>query len=83
LAKDEYVVRYLRGLYEAEGSFSLHAKTYTHKFEFTNLNQSMLTNVFRLMKYLGFHPHCDERRVQLSRKEEVVDAMKLLEFRKY
>lgn len=83
LAKDEYVVRYLRGLYEAEGSVSFHAKTYTHKLEFANLNQSMLANVFRLMKGLGFHPHRDERRVQISRKDEVMGAIKLLEFRKY
>jgi len=83
LAKDEYVVRYLRGLYEAEGSTSHHPKTYTHKLEFANLNQSMLANVYRLMRRLGFHPHRDERRVQISREEEVANAIALLEFRKY
>jgi DNA-binding transcriptional regulator WhiA len=74
LANDEYVVRYLRGLYEAEGSTSFHAKTYTHKFEFANLNQSMLANVYRLMKKLDFHPHIDKTRVGISRKKEVVDV---------
>ena len=83
LAKDEYVVRYLRGLYEAEGSASFHSKTYTHKLEFSNLNESMLQNVFRLMKRLGFHPHRDMKRVQISRKDEVVKAITLLQFRKY
>ena len=83
LAKDEYVVRYLRGLYEAEGSVSHHPKTYTHKFEFANVNQSMLANVYRLMSRLGFHPHRDRKKVQISRKEEVANAIKLLEFRKY
>lgn len=83
LAKDEYVVRYLRGLYEAEGSTSFHAKTYTHKLDFANANQSMLANVYRLMKRLGFHPHRDETRVQISRREEVVNAIALLHFRDY
>ncbi|MDO8520995.1 MAG: LAGLIDADG family homing endonuclease [bacterium] len=83
LAKDEYVVRYLRGLYEAEGSAMFHKGTSTHKFSFSNFNKSMLDNVFRLMRRLGFHPHRDHKRVQISRKEEVARAAELLQFRRY
>ena len=78
-----YVVRYLRGLYEAEGSLSHHEPTCTHKLNFSNMNASMLKNVFSLMYRLGFHPHRDAKRVQLSRKEEVRQAVELLQFRKY
>ncbi len=78
-----YIKRYLRGLYEAEGSYSVHLPTSTHKFNFANTNQSILKNVIKLLTVLGFSPHWDSRRVQLSRKSEVERAIKELEFRKY
>lgn len=81
--KREYVIRYLRGLYEAEGSFCVHEPTYTHKFLFANRNVSMLGNVFNLMQSLGFHPYKTKDQVQISRKEEVYRAMKVLGFREY
>ena len=83
LENRDYVVRYLRGLYEAEGSLSHHEPTYTHKLSFSNLNASMLENVYSLMVSLGFHPSKDTKRVQISRKEEVQQAVELLQFRKY
>lgn len=78
-----FVVRYLRGLYEAEGSFSVHKPTSTYKASFSNTNESMLGNVFRLAKKLGFHPHRDKLRVQISRKKEVLEFLELIQFRKY
>lgn len=78
-----FIVRYLRGLYEAEGSFCVHKPTYTYKFLFSNRNTSMLSNVSMLLKKLGFHPHTSHDQVQLSRKEEVLQAKELMEFRKY
>lgn len=83
LKNQEYVIRYLRGLYEAEGSFCVHEPTYTHKFLFANRNVSMLDNVLSLMQGLGFHPHMSKDQVQISRKEEVYRAMKVLGFREY
>ncbi len=83
LENPDYVVRYLRGLYEAEGSVSHHEPTYTHKLDFSNTNLSILENVYRLMITLGFHPTKGEKRVQISRKEEVRRAVELLHFRKY
>lgn len=83
LADKKYVVRYLRGLYEAEGSVSYHKPTYTHKFNFSNSNQSLLKNVYQLMSQLGFRVNLNKTRVQISRKSEVEMAAKLLRFRKY
>jgi len=83
LGKKSYIVRYLRGLYEAEGSHSIHKATYTYKVQFANRNVSMLENVFRLVLKLGFHPHGGRDMVQLSRKEEVFRFLNLIRFRKY
>lgn len=43
----------------------------------------MLKNVVKLLKMLGLSPHHDSLRVQISKKEQVVRAVKLLEFREY
>lgn len=85
LKNDKYVVRYLRGLYEAEGSHCVHLPTSTYKFLFSNMNESMLKNVYMLMERLGFHPHMSKgnNSVQISKKEEVSRAISLLSFRKY
>lgn len=80
---DKNIVRYLRGLYEAEGSHSIHKPTHTYKVFFTNRNESMLKNVFRLVKKLGFHPHLSLNHVQISKKKEVFDFLELIQFRKY
>jgi intein/homing endonuclease len=80
---NSFMIRYLRGLYEAEGSFCTHKPTYTYKFLFSNHNKSMRANVFKGMVSLGFHPHMSPHQVQISRKEEVYRAMKVLSFRKY
>lgn len=79
----KYIVRYLRGLYEAEGSFCVHRPTCTYKLFFTNSNKSMLNNVFCLIKKLGFHPHRSKNQIQISRRAEVYRAIKILKFRKY
>ena len=85
LENKEYIVRYLRGLYEAEGSYCVHAQTSTYKLFFSNKNESMMKNVFMLMKSLGFHPHRSQSNhsIQISRKTEVEKALGLLQFRIY
>lgn len=81
----DFILRYLRGLYEAEGSFCVHLPTSTYKLLFSNRNESMLTNVFYLMQILGFHPHWTRSNfmIQISKKDEVLGAVKLLKFRLY
>ena len=83
ISNKKYIVKYLRGLYEAEGSFSVHKATYTYKLQFSNRNVSMLENVFRLNIQLGFHPHRSKNMIQLSMKAEVLSFIDLIEFRKY
>jgi DNA-binding transcriptional regulator WhiA len=83
LKNKQYIVRYLRGLYEAEGSFNVHKPTYTYKFIFTNTNQTLLDNVYNLMKKIGFHPHKSKKQIQISKKDEVYKAVETLKFRKY
>lgn len=83
LSNKEFIVRYLRGLYEAEGSHSIHKPTSTYKLFFSNRNESLLKNVFSLLKQLDFHPHMRYCDVQVSRKAEVVRLIELLQFRKY
>ncbi|MDB5237159.1 MAG: hypothetical protein JWL88_261 [Parcubacteria group bacterium] len=79
----KYRIRFLRGLYEAEGSLSFHPGTYTHKFIFTNMNPYLLDIVFGLVSDLGFHPHRTSRDIQVSRKAEVQKLADLLQFRHY
>lgn len=83
LKNKEFMIRYLRGLYEAEGSFCVHRPTYTYKFFFSNRNSSMISNVCLLLKKLGFHPHVSNDNVQISKKDEVYRALELFRFRKY
>jgi hypothetical protein len=83
LNNKDYIVRYLRGLYEAEGCLCVHKPTYTYKFLFANRNVSMLDNVERLLKKLGFHPHRSKCQIQISKKDEVFLARDVLGFRKY
>ena len=83
ISNKKYIVRYLRGLYEAEGSHSIHKAIYTYKVQFSNRNLSLLNNVFKLVTKLGFHPHRSKDMIQLSRKEEVLNFIELIQFRKY
>ena len=78
-----YQIRFLRGLYEAEGWLCYHPPTYTHKLAFTNLNQSLNAIVYSLLVGLEFHPHTTYDTVQVSRKAEVQNLKDLLQFRDY
>jgi len=83
LKNRDYLIRYLRGLYEAEGSFCVHKPTYTYKFLFGNRNKSLLGNVYRGLRKLGFHPHKSKYQIQVSKKEEVYRIKDLIKFRQY
>ena len=79
----KYTIRYLRGLYEAEGSHCVHKKTCTYKLFFSNTNESLLLVVFLLVKRLGYHPHLSKNKVQVSSKDEVQKLKNLIQFRNY
>ena len=78
-----YRLAFLRGLYETDGWLAHHEPTYTHKFAFSNVNQSLLDVAYELVAGLGFHPHRTRTSVQVSRKNEVAKLSKIVHFREY
>lgn len=84
IRKDKaYTIRFLRGLYEAEGCIAHHAGTYTHKLIFANTNQFLLALVAELVRNLGFTVSISTTKVQVSRKLEVQNLADLIQFRRY
>lgn len=81
--RKEFKIRFLRGLYEAEGSECHHLPTSTHKLFFANRNPALLTLVTELVRELGFTTSTGKDRVQVSRQKEVQNLVNLLEFRNY
>lgn len=79
----EYTIRYLRGLYEAEGSFCIHKPTSTYKFLFSNRNGYLLDIVYYGMQRLGFKINKSGFKVQISKKDDVFKAISLIGFRRY
>ncbi len=81
--KQEFVTAWLKGLFEAEASLSIHKPTYTYNFSFSNRNPSLLRNVRECLARLGFHPEVRSNAIRLRRKEEVEKFRKLIKFREY
>lgn len=75
--------KFLRGLFEAEGSFCVHKPTSTYKLLFSNKNDSLLKLVYDSLITLGFHANLSGYKVQISRKNEVYRSIEELQFRKY
>ncbi|MFA5098930.1 MAG: LAGLIDADG family homing endonuclease [Candidatus Paceibacterota bacterium] len=80
---NDYLVSFLRGLYEAEGSFCVHLPTSTYKIFFSNKNTSLLNIVYASLKKLGFKPNKSRYKIQISRKKEVYEFKNLINFRNY
>ncbi|MEK7533983.1 MAG: LAGLIDADG family homing endonuclease [Patescibacteria group bacterium] len=83
LGNKNYIVSLLKGLFEAEGSLSIHKKTCTYNFQFKNSNQSLLKTVADSLIYLGFHPEIRTNCTRLRRKKEVESFKYLIKFREY
>lgn len=79
----EYLIWYLKGLFEAEGSLSIHLPTCTYNFQFSNMNKKLLDNVGQSLVKLGFHPEYRKNSTRLRKKKEVKDFKKLIFFREY
>ncbi len=82
-ARRAYTIRFLRGLYEAEGYLCVHLPTCTHNFGFSNFNQHLLGIVARALRELEFHPEIRHNAIRVRRKSEVERLRKLLHFREY
>ncbi len=79
----EHSICFLRGLYEAEGSFCVHEPTSTYKMFFSNRNDSLLRIVYRMVTSLGFQANISSYKIQISRKAEVYEFKDLIRFRIY
>ena len=82
-ANKKFLIRYLKGLFEAEGSFSIHLPTSTYNFSFSNRNTSLLNDVEKALTSLGYHPERRTNAVRLRKKNEALAFEKLISFRKY
>lgn len=81
--KRVYMIKLLKGLFEAEGSLSIHKKTYTYNFQFKNINQSLLRTVTNGLIYLGYNPEVRIDSIRLRKRKEVDSFKNLIRFRQY
>ncbi len=77
------LVACLKGLFEAEGFYSVHEPTYTHNLGFSNRNSVLLDEVEQALAFLGFHPERISYAVRLRRKHEAARFVELIGFRSY
>ncbi len=80
---NDFLIWYLKGLFEAEGSLSIHLPSCTYNFAFSNRNGKLLDNVKRGLIKLGFHPEVRNNAIRLRKKAEVECFRKLICFREF
>lgn len=80
---NDFLIQTLKGLFEAEGSFSIHLRTYTYNLSFCNVNKGLLDEVEKALFYLGFHPERRPHAIRLRKKAEALTFEKLINFRRY
>jgi|SRR3989338_270488 len=78
-----FLINFIRGLFEAEGSLSVHLPTCTYNFQFSNKNASLLKCVRESLEVFGYHPEVRRVAVRLRKKAEVESFKKLINFRVY
>jgi hypothetical protein len=81
--KHEYLICALKGLFEADGSLSIHEPTYTYNFQFSNNNPSLLSEVEKGLRKLHLNPEVRSYAIRLRKKKEVKYFEELINFRKY
>jgi hypothetical protein len=80
---ERHLVRFLRGLYEAEAYLSIHLPTCTYNFGFVNTNPYLLKIVENALRRLEFHPEIRNNAIRVRRRAEVERLKNLLQFRQY
>jgi hypothetical protein len=81
--KRAFLISALKGLFEAEGSFSVHLKTCTYNFAFRNNNTSLLSEVKKALVLLGYHPEERVTAIRLRKREEALSFNELIKFRRF
>lgn len=79
----KYLIACLKGLFEADGSLSIHLPTYTYNLSFSNSNERLLKDVQEALVKLKLNPEVRYNAIRLRRKNEVKYFEKLINFRKY
>ncbi len=80
--KNEYLLACVKGLFEAEGSLSIHLPTCTYNFQFANSNQHLLAEMKRALELFGLHPEVRPKAVRLRKRHEVQYLEKLMDYHK-
>lgn len=76
-----YITNLLKGLFEAEGSLSIHLPTCTYNFQFKNNNSHLLNAVEKGLIILGYTPEVRKNAIRLRKKKEVESFRQLIDFR--
>lgn len=80
---NNFLISAIKGLFEAEGSFSIHLRTCTYNFAFRNFNSSLLLEVKKALILLGYHPEERKTAIRLRKRDEALSFEQLIKFRKY
>ncbi len=83
LNNNKYLISYLKGAFEAEGSLNLHLPTGTYNFAFRNNNRYLLDSVQQALFKLGYNPEVRDYAIRLRKKNEVESFRKLISFKEY
>ncbi|OGD02035.1 hypothetical protein A3E17_04485 [Candidatus Amesbacteria bacterium RIFCSPHIGHO2_12_FULL_48_14] len=78
-----YLISCLKGLCEAEASYSVHLPSSTYNFSFHNRNPKLLSDASKALKKLGYHPEIRTYAIRLRKKDEVKSFVDLIKFRIY
>ena len=77
------LTRYLKGLFDTDGSCYGQPKNYTFVVDFTNRCAQLLTDVHLGLIQLGYHPQKHGDYVRLARKFEAKNFIQRIRFRKF
>lgn len=78
-----FLISAVKGLFEAEGSFSIHLKTCTYNFAFRNFNTSLLLEVKKALILFGYHPEERKTAIRLRKRNEALSFEQLIKFRTF
>lgn len=81
-ADNSYLLACVKGLFEAEGSLSIHLPSCTYNFQFSNVNQYLLSEMEIALEMLGLHPEVRPKAVRLRKRHEVQYLEKLIDYHK-
>lgn len=79
----DFLIKCLKGLFETDGDWVVDKKYGTNVIKFTNIIPKLLNDTYESLLKLGFTAHLGNRRVTISRRQEVEKFVKMIKFRQY